>query len=132
MSSFALNVVGEDKKVNVDLAVPSGWSSGAADPPSWKLEGARLLSLAAVSPGGSDSASRVAKAIKMQYADLAGAARTDYPDGRVWIAHPEGANVHARMFVPYDNGVVMGIAMLSDPSKVDAIKAAFETLKVNP
>ena len=132
MSKFALTVVGEDHKVNVELAVPGGWSTDAADPPSWKLDGARLLSLAAVSPGGRDDASRVAAAIKMQYADLAGAVRADYPDGRVWIAHPEGANVHARMFVPYAGGVVMGVAMLSDASKVDGVKAAFETLKIAP
>jgi len=130
MSKFALSVVGEDSKVNVELAVPAGWSSAAADPPSWKMDGARMLSLAAVSPGGSDNASRVEKAIKMQYDDLGGAARAEYPDGRVWIAHPEGANVHARMFVPYAGGVVMGVAMLSDASKVDGVKAAFETLKI--
>jgi hypothetical protein len=132
MSKFALTVVGEDSKVNVEFAVPGGWTSSAADPPSWKMDGARLLSLAAVSPGGNDSTSRVAKAIKMQYADLAGAARAEYPDGRVWIAHPEGQNVHARMFVPCAAGVVMGVAMLSDASKVDGVKAAFETLKLAP
>jgi hypothetical protein len=132
MSSFALTVVGEDSKVNVNLAVPDSWTAAAADPPSWKMDGARMLSLAAVSPGGSDNASRVEKAIKMQFADLGGIARADYPDGRVWIAHPEGANVHARMFVPYAKGVVMGVAMLSDASKVDAVKAVFETLKLAP
>ncbi len=132
MSKFTLTVVGEDSKVNVELAVPGSWSSDAPDPPSWKMDGARMLSLAAVSSGGSDNASRVDKAIKMQYADLGGAARNDYPDGRVWIAHPEGANVHARMFVPYPDGVVMGVAMLSDASKVDGVKAAFETLKIAP
>lgn len=132
MSKFALTVAGDDSKVNVELAVPDGWSTDAAAPPSWKMAGARMLSLAAVSPGGRDDASRVDKAIKMQYGDLGGAARTDYPDGRVWIAHPEGANVHARMFVPYAGGVVMGVAMLSDASKVDGVKAAFETLKILP
>jgi len=100
-SSFALTVVGDGGKVNVELAAPGTWRSNASDPPSWAMAGARMLALAAASPGRGDTPSRVGTAIKMQYGDLGGATRSDYPDGRVWIAHPEGANVHARMFVPY-------------------------------
>ena len=133
MSKFTLTEAGDDtNKVTVELAVPAQWRTNSETPPSWKIDGARRLALAVVGPGGSDNAERVASAIKMQFSDLAGAARQDYPDGRVWIAQPEGANVHARMFVPYEGGVAMGIAMLSDASKVEGVKAAFETLKIAP
>lgn len=67
----------------------------------------------------------------MQFGDMADATRNDYPDGRVWISQPQqNGNVHARMFVAYENGVAMGIAVLSDKSKLDGVKAAFETLRV--
>jgi hypothetical protein len=132
MSKLTLTEAGDDSnKVTVELAVPGSWSAGP-DPASWKMDGALTLSLVTVSPRGSDDATRVGKAIKMNFADLGTAARTDYPDGRVWITQPQGANVHARMFVPYAGGVVMGIAMLSDASKVADVKAVFETLKIAP
>jgi hypothetical protein len=131
MSKFTLSEAGDDSnKVTVELTVPGNWQSAGDNPPSWKMDGARMLSLAVVDPGGNDNAARVQDTIKMQYDDLTGATRNDYPDGRVWIAQKEGAMVHARMFVPYAKGVVMGIAMLSDASKVDGAKAAFETLKI--
>lgn len=131
MSKHALTVVGADDKVTVELAIPPSWTTDAADPPSWKADGARL-SLAAVSPTGSDDATRITKAIAMQYADPSGATRTAYPDGRVFLSQPEGATLHARMFVPYPGGIVMAVALLSDPSKLASVKAAFETLKLAP
>jgi hypothetical protein len=131
VSKFTLSEAGDDSnKVTVELTVPGNWQSAGDNPPSWKMDGARSLSLTAIGPSGSDDAARVQKAIKLQYDDLTGATRNDYPDGRVWIAQKDGAMVHARMFVPYPTGVVMGIAMLSDESKVDSAKAAFETLKI--
>lgn len=133
MSRFALTELGDDNnKVTVELAVPSSWQPGDADAhnPSWKMDGARNLALATVGPRGSDAAARVEEAIKMNFDDPATATRNTYPDGRVWVTEPDGANLHARMFVPYAGGVVMGIALLSDKSKVDSVKAVYETLKI--
>lgn len=130
MSKFTVTEAGDDSnKVNVEFAVPSSWQTDSAGPaPSWKMDGARMLSLATISPRGSDNAARVDKAIKQQ--DLADGTRNDYPDGRVFVSKPDGANIHARMFVPYAGGVLMGIAVLSDKSKLDGVKAAFETIKI--
>lgn len=128
MANFTLTEAGDDtNKATVELVVPSSWQPDAG-PASWKMAGARMLSVALVSPRGSSDAARVEKAIKLQ--DLADGTRSAYPDGRVWVAKQDGANLHARMFVPYPGGVAMGIAVLSDASKLDAVKAAFETLKI--
>ena len=133
MSKFTLSEAGDDKnKVTVELAVPSSWQAGAGDAnPSWKMDGARRLSLATVGPSGSDAAASIEQAIKMNFDDPATATRNTYPDGRVWVTEPDGANLHARMFVPYAGGVAMGIALLSDKSKLDSVKAVFETMKIS-
>lgn len=133
VSKFTLVEAGDDtNKVNVEMAVPSSWKvdDSIKGGPSWKLDGARMLSLVTISTGGHDAATRLDKAIKMQ--DLADGARTDYPDGRAWVTKQDGANVHSRMFIPYAGGVVMGVSLLADKSKLDGVKAAFETLKVVP
>lgn len=132
MTKFTLNVDGEPP-VDVELAVPSGWSpDGSVPDPAWKRDGALMLSLAAIAPSGSDDEVRVRKAIRMQYDDVGADERTDLPDGRVWIAHREGDNLHARMFVPYAGGVVMGVAILGPDgaSALPEVRAAFDTLKI--
>ena len=133
MSKFTLNVDGEPP-VAVTLAVPGGWSlDGSMTDPAWKREGALMLSLAAVSPSGDDDAARVARAIKMQYDAVADTERTELSGGRVWIARQEGENLHARMFVPYLGGVVMGVAILGaeGAGALPEVRAAFETLAID-
>jgi len=133
MSKITLSEAGDDNnKVTVELGVPASWQAGPADEhnPSWTMDGAKRLALATVGPRGSDDATRVEKAIKMNFDDPATATRAPYPDGRVWVTEQEGANLHARMFVPYPGGVAMGIALLSDKSKLDSVKAVFETMKI--
>ena len=132
--TFKLSVVGEDTPVAVQLAVPSSWSEDTTSTqaePRWTMAGARLLSLAAISPRGDDAATRMSKAIKMQYGDAAGVERVDLPEGRVWMVQHEGENIHARMFVPFDRGVVMGVAILAQDGagQLPVIKQAFDTLK---
>ncbi len=120
-------------KVDVQLDVPASWTRDESSRDvSWKMDGAWMLSLVTIDPGGKDTATRLEKAMKMQYEDLTKVKRQDYPDGRVWIAETNGTKVHARMFIPYPKGVVMGVAMLTDASKLDGVKAAFETLKIVP
>ena len=135
MTRFILNVDGEPP-VTVALAVPAGWkpdtSSAAPDGPSWNAPGSRLLMLAAVSPGGDDAEVRMRKAIRMQYGDADGAERVELGGGRVWVVRTEGDNLHARMFVPYAHGVVMGVAMMAADARarLPDIRAAFETLTI--
>lgn len=132
MSKFTLAEDGnESNKVTVELAVPSSWQADPSEPASWKTDGALGISITNVSTGGSDNAARLEQGIKMQFGDMAGATRNDYPDGRAWVTktQPNG-NLHARMFIPYAGGVVMGIAMLRDKAKADSVKAAFETMKI--
>jgi hypothetical protein len=123
----------ETNKVNVEMAVPAGWQPDSSHPASWKIDGAFMLELVVIDPGGKDNASRLDHAIRMQFDKDAKVTRNDYPDGRAWIweTQPNG-NLHARMFVPYAGGVVMGVAILTDKTKLDGVKAAFETLKVVP
>jgi len=68
----------------------------------------------------------------MQYDEVGADERTDLPDGRVWIAHQDGENLHARMFVPYPGGVVMRVAILGPDGAgaLPEVRAAFETLRV--
>ncbi len=132
MTKFTLNVDGEPP-VAVEFAVPAGWSADPSMPdPAWKRAGARLLSVVAVAPSGGDDEVRVRKAIRMQYDEVGADERTDLPDGRVWIAHQDGENLHARMFVPYPGGVVMGVAILGPDGAgaLPEVRAAFETLRV--
>src|SRR3569623_551744 len=100
-SKFTL-VDDQSNKVNVEMVVPGSWQPDSSLPAS----------------------------IKMQYENPTAPTRQDYPDGRVWIAQPDGDRIHARMFVPGPKGVVMGFAMLTDKSKLDGVKAAFDTLKI--
>lgn len=134
MASYTLTEAGDDtNKVTVQFAAPADWKTDSAGPqPSWKADGLPTLQLVTIGPSGKDNATRVEKAIKAQFGGAAGATRNDYPDGRVWIAQPQGSRIHARMFVPYASGVAMGFAMVADASKLDAVKAAFETLKIAP
>ena len=132
MSKFTLAEAGnESNKVTVEFAVPASWSPSSSGPqPSWKADGAAMLQLVVANAGGDDNATRIANVAKMQFEDQPAPTRTDYPDGRVWMTQPDGNRIHARMFVPYAGGVVMGFAMLTDKSKLDGVKAAFETLKI--
>ena len=59
--------------------------------------------------------------------------RTELSGGRVWIARQEGENLHARMFVPYPGGVVMGVAILGaeGAGALPEVRAAFETLAID-
>lgn len=126
----------DDGPVTVELAVPPSWTEDTAmstpDGPVWKVAGARHLALAAVAPMGDDEV-RMRKAIRMQYGeDQSAAERADLDGGRVWMSRQEGDNLHARIFVPYPGGVVMGVAMLGPDGagRLADVRAAFETLRV--
>lgn len=131
MTRFSLP--GDDAPVDVELTVPAHWElRPTADGPQWRFEGALLCTVTAISPRGDDDAARVARAITMQYDDDAEADRVALSNGRVWVARPDGDNLHARMFVPYPGGVVMGVVILegSAAAQLPAVKAAFETLAI--
>jgi hypothetical protein len=133
-SKFTLVEQGnEANKVNVEMAVPAAWQVDASQPRAWKMDGAYMLALVLVDAGGDDNASRLDRVIKMQFDKDAKVTRNDYPDGRafIWETQPNG-KLHARMFVPSAKGIVMGVAMGLDKTKLDGVKAAFETLKIVP
>ena len=129
-SKFTLADSDPTNKVNVEMAVPGSWTADSSMPASFKMDGAAMLALVYVDAGGKDTADRVQHVIKMQYENPTAPTLQDYPDGRVWIAQPDGDHIHARMFVPGPKGIVMGVAMLTDKSKLDGVKAAFETIKI--
>lgn len=124
--------------VKIQVAIPASWTADTSDPdaPTFKISGAqvRRLTFAALTSLRGDAKEQMATAIKLQFGDGAGAERQDLPDGRVWMSGSLGTNRHARMFVPYEGGVLMAIALLAKDSggKLPEIRSVFETIKVVP
>jgi hypothetical protein len=117
--------------VAVSLSIPSGWTDGR-DAGTFTvpgLGGGSRISLAALSLSG-DTAERVNAAIDAQFEE-GKAERTDLGGGRAWVQQTESARVHARVFVPYDGGVVMGAAILRGDAadRLPEIRGVFETLR---
>jgi hypothetical protein len=117
--------------ITVSFAMPGGWKENLSDAmtPVFEIPGlasGSRVSLTAITLTGSP-AQQMSKAIELQ--DLAGGQRTDLSGGRVWVQKNDGM-LHARVFVPYAGGVVMGVAMLRDAGKLPEIRAAFETMTV--
>jgi len=118
--------------VEVSLAVPGSWQTDTSDPsgPVFTVPGlasGSRVSLAAVELSGSADL-RMSKAIDMQ--DLDDGQRTELSDGRVWVQQASGTRVHARVFAPYGDGVVMGVAMLRDGNQLAEIRTVLETMTV--
>lgn len=117
--------------VAVSLSIPSGWTDGR-DAGTFTvpgLGGGSRVSLTALSLSGG-TAERVEAAIDAQF-DEGEAERTDLGGGRAWVQQVERARVHARVFVPYDGGVVMGVAILRTDTadRLPEIRGVFETLR---
>ena len=135
MKTYSITPVGDTTAISVAIAVPAGWTEASSSPegPRFEIPGAevRVLTVNALALRG-DADARMAKAIRMQYDDGAGAERSDLAGGRVWMIRHDRAVDHARMFVPYDGGVIMAVAILAHASggQLSAIKQAFETLAV--
>jgi hypothetical protein len=135
MKTFTLNVTGGDAPVKITADVPSGWSADTSDPDqvTFKVSGAANTDVAflAIAPGR-DPAKRLDKAIEMQFGGTPEAKREDLSDGRVWMSGPLGENTHARIFVPFDGGVVMGVVTQPKESadRLPEIRKVFETIKV--
>lgn len=137
MQTYLLTTTGSDTPVKVQAAIPSSWTvdTSTGDGPTFKVSGAdvKQLTFAAISLNG-DNGARITKAIKMQYDDTTGAERVELSGGRVWMSAPQGNNIHARIFVPSPDGVVMGFALVSSASadRLPEIRSAFETLAIAP
>ena len=121
-----------NKPVDVSLTVPGSWKQNASDAltPVFDIPGlasGSRVTVTALSLTGSP-AQQMAKAIDLQ--DLTDGQRTDLSGGRAWVQKKDGEMFHARVFVPYADGVVMGVAMLRDDSKLSEIRTAFETMTV--
>ena len=135
MKTYTLNVTGGDAPVKISADVPSSWSADTSDPDqvTFKVSGAEKTDVAflAIAPGR-DPAKRLDKAIEMQFGGTPEAKREDLSDGRVWMSGPLGENTHARIFVPFDGGVVMGVVTQPKESadRIPEVRKVFETIKV--
>lgn len=135
MRQYQLVPIGDDAPLTVEVAVPADWTVDASDPegPSFVIPDAeiRVLGITALMLKG-DPDTRMARAIRMQYGDADGAERSALSGGRVWMVRREKAVDHARLFVPYRDGVVMAVAVLTHASagRLPAIQQVFETLAV--
>jgi hypothetical protein len=135
MRKYNITPIGDTAPISIEVAIPSDWIEDASSPegPEFQIPGVevRVLTINALLIRG-DAEARMAKAIRMQYADGADAERRDLSGGRVWMVRREKVVDHARMFVPYDEGVVMGVAILTHASadRLPAIQQAFDTITV--
>ena len=131
--TFTLTPTGGDMPVKVTASIPSSWKvSKNGDDVSFNVgNGEAIVGLTAIAPNG-DAGERLTKAIKAQFGDSANAKREDLPDGRVWVSETDDKNAHGRMFVPTDDAVVMGLAVLppEQASKLPEMRKVFETIKV--
>lgn len=124
-----------EPKVKVSIHLPSSWKAeiGEKGEPKFSTSGIAgpVFGLVAIPTDEGEPAARIAQAFKWQYEDGAGSRREQKPDGRLWASRIEGVLTHARMFVPVQGGVVMGVAMLRDvtESQLAEVKATFETLQ---
>jgi hypothetical protein len=69
----------------------------------------------------------------MQFGSIPDAKREDLPDGRVWMVGTLGENAVARLYVPFDGGVVMGGATIPKGAgdRLPEIRKVFETITIN-
>lgn len=124
--------------VKIQVEIPASWTVDTSDPetPEFKINGAQVrhMAFSALTSLRGDAKEQLATAIELQFGDGAGAEREDLPDGRVWMSGTAGTNLHARMFVPYEGGVLMAIALLAKGSggKLPEIRSVFETIKIVP
>jgi hypothetical protein len=133
MSTFQLKPMGKAPSVEVSMAVPPTWT---ADPDGRSftvpgLEGGHVA-LAVLDLKG-DASQQMQSAIELQYGEGAtDAQRTELSNGRVWMERKEVRMVHARVFVPYDRGVVMAVALIPHAAaqRLPEIRQVFETLAV--
>lgn len=135
--TFTLTSTGADLSVKFTANIPSDWTiEKEPDAINFKVPGIdRILpcvSIVSISPHARSEAERFAKVIGYQFDSTPNAKREDLPDGRVWMSDVTDRNVHARMFIPYEGGVVMGIAMCMKDAekKLPEIRAVLETIKV--
>lgn len=123
-------------RVQVSVDVPTSWGEtiGNDGTPQYKAPGISGLSLGvtAILVDQPDAAARIEKAIEFQYGKDVNLIRETLPDGRVWAASTDPRSTHARLFVPMDGGVVMGVAWIDKATdeKLAEVRAVFETIKI--
>jgi len=135
--TFTLASTGADLTVKVTASIPSSWTvEKTPDTINFNVPGIDTIlpsvSIVSISPHARSEAERLAKVIGYQFVATPNAKREDLPDGRVWMSDVNDRNVHARMFIPYEGGVVMGIAMCMKDAekKLPEIRKVLETIKV--
>ena len=135
VQAFTIAADGADP-VKIEIAIPATWTVDTSDPdaPMFRIPGAQRhwLTFAALPWLRGDAKEQMAKAIELQFGDGARAKREDLPHGRVWVSEDQDRQVHARLFVPYDGGVLMAIALLekSSAEKLPEVRKIFETIEI--
>lgn len=123
--TYEVTAVGADTPVKLELTVPSAWKVDTSDRngPVIEVPGAMHVGFGALMLP-------MDKSISLQYDDDAQLERLELSGGRLWISETSPDRVHARMFVPFEGGTLMGVAMLRDDERVPEIRAAFETIVI--
>lgn len=135
VQTFTIAADGSDS-VKIEIAIPATWTVDTSDPdaPVFRIPGAQRhrLTFAALTSLRGDAKEQMATAIELQFGDGAGAKREDLPHGRVWVSEDEDRQVHARLFVPYDGGVLMALVLLEKDSadELPEVRKVFETIEI--
>jgi hypothetical protein len=123
--------------VTVTAEIPAAWTEivSAGGAPSFAIPGKTGTppTITAIGIARPDPAARIEQAMELQYgAGTPEVTRTPLDGGRVWAVRKEPSVVHARMFLPTPDGVVMAGAIVThaEADRLGEIEAAFRTVRV--
>lgn len=123
--------------VTVTAEIPAAWTEtlSARGAPSFAIPGKTGAppAITAIGIDRPEAAARLEQAMELQYgAGTPEVTRTPLDGGRVWAVRKEPSVVHARMFLPTPDGVVMAVAIVkhAEADRLGEIEAAFRTVRV--
>ncbi|HSK04308.1 MAG TPA: hypothetical protein VK932_23805 [Kofleriaceae bacterium] len=123
--------------VTVTAEIPAAWTEtvSAGGAPSFAIPGntGTPPTITAIGIARPDDAARIEMAMELQYGTgTPDVTRTPLDGGRVWAVRKEPSVVHARMFLPTPDGVVMAVAIVkhAEADRLAEIEAAFRTVRV--
>ncbi|HEY1017060.1 MAG TPA: hypothetical protein VGE07_30380 [Herpetosiphonaceae bacterium] len=139
--TIAYTLLPDDSKVTVTAEIPGTWTE-TLDPtggPSFTVPGNSsqflIPTIVALHVGDGDDATRLERAMELQYGKgMPDVVSTPLGDGRIWAVRKETGMIHARMFIPAPDGVVMAVSMLKpeDEKLLPEIEAVYRTVRVSP
>jgi len=124
-------------RVTVTAEIPEAWTEtlSARGAPTFAVPGKTGAppAITAIGIAQPEPAARVEAAMELQYgAGTPGVTRASLEGGRVWAVRSEESVVHARLFVPAPDGVVMAVAIVrhEEGARLAEIEAVFGTVRV--